>query len=141
MKTPARWGFIDWERGSITSPPAAETTYTASFYLKREGDDLSLIYVLRYLPDPSGGQGFIYIPGPGDPWYRLNIGTIITGSSDRWDPNGKWQYATAEWDRVVRGALEARGHPAADPAAVTVEGPAPEPAGGADAAPIFLPSR
>ncbi|HEX2035771.1 MAG TPA: hypothetical protein VHS99_16460 [Chloroflexota bacterium] len=67
-------GFIDWERGSVTSPPAAETTYTASFYLKREGDDLSLIYVLRYLPDPSGGQGFIYIPGPGDPWYRRRTG-------------------------------------------------------------------
>lgn len=107
-------GFIAWGRGLAANPPPLEDTYTVSFYLKRAGGELALIYVLHDAPDPTGGPGYIHIPGRGEPAYRLNIGTIITGDSDRWDPNGKWQYATAEWDAVMRRALSE--HAAAAPA-------------------------
>ncbi|MBI3971761.1 MAG: hypothetical protein HY332_10780 [Chloroflexi bacterium] len=102
-------GFIAWDRGPVAAPPPAEQTYTASFYLKNGDGARSLIFVLHYRPDSSGGPGYIYIPGPGDEWYRLNIGTIITGGSDHWNPNGKWQYATPAWDTVMRRALREHG--------------------------------
>ena len=94
-------GFIDWGRGLVTEPPPAEQTYTVSLYLRARG----VIYVLQYSPDPSGGPGYLYIPGRGDPWYSLNIGTILTGDSDAWNPNGKWQYATSDWDALMQRAL------------------------------------
>lgn len=93
-------GFIAWDRGLVAVPPQTEKTYTVSFYIQT-----TKIYVLEYVPEPSNGPGYIYIPGPGHPAYRLNIGTIITGDSDRWDPNGKWHHATPEWGRVISRAL------------------------------------
>jgi hypothetical protein len=94
------WGrqFIDWERGLASEPPKRGEPYTVSFYL-----DDRVIFVLKYALEPEGGTGYIYIPGPEDPDYKLNAGTIIGGSSDRWDPNGKWQYATASWAAVMPG--------------------------------------
>jgi len=96
--------FIAWNRGLVAEPPSIEETYAVSF-LKKGGRELSLIYMLHYAPGPSGGPGYIYIPGPDEPWYWLNIGTISTGSSDRWNPNGKWQYATVQWDALMLRAL------------------------------------
>ena len=93
------WGrqFIDWDRGIADGPPPGGEGYMVSFYL-----DDRVIYVLEYAPDAAGGTGFIYIPGPDHPDYSLNSGTIIGASSDRWDPNGKWQYATPRWDALMR---------------------------------------
>lgn len=94
-----RW-FVDWGRGIAAAPPPAAKTYEVAFFL--DGD---IIYVLEYAPDPSAAPGRLFFPGVGDPRYSLNIGTIITGDSDRWDPNGKWQYATEDWDTVMHDAL------------------------------------
>ena len=65
--------------------------------------------MLQYSPDPSGEPRCPYIPGEGDPEYSLNTGTILTGDSDAWNPNGKWQYATAGWDALMQRALQADG--------------------------------
>ena len=94
------WGrqFIDWDRGLASKPPTGGELYIVSFYLEDR-----VIFVMEYAPAPEGGTGYIYIPGPDDPDHRLNAGTIIGGSSDHWNPNGKWQYATAAWAAVMRG--------------------------------------
>lgn len=94
--------FIDWKRRKIADPPTVKDTYEVSFYLN---NNRGKIFVLHYSTDPSGGPGYIYIPGPGEPGYRLNIGTIITGDSDSWNPNGQWQHATPEWAALMRQAL------------------------------------
>ena len=75
------WGraFIDWGRGIIPDPAPGMKTYQVQFYLDR---DESPIYVIEYAPEPQGGPGYVYIP-PSD----LNMGTILTGDSDYWDPN------------------------------------------------------
>ena len=93
--------FIDWKQRRIKTPPTVEQTYEVSFHL----NDRGVIFVLEYSTDPSGGPGYIYIPGPGEPGYRLNIGTIITGDSDSWNPNGQWQHATPEWGTLMRQAI------------------------------------
>lgn len=98
-------GFIAWDRGLASQPADTGPSYTATFYLDKGDGQLSPIYVLTYRPEPSNQRGEIYLPGPGDDGYRLNIGTIITGSSDHWNPNGKWQYATNAWVVAVGGAI------------------------------------
>jgi hypothetical protein len=76
-----------WPRDS-----ARDGCLLVSFHL-----DGRTIYVLEYAHDAAGNGGYIYIPG-GRHWAgALNSGTIITGSSDLWDPNGKWHHATAAW--------------------------------------------
>ena len=94
-------GFIDWSRGRITDPPTVEKIYEVSFHLAGRGK----IFILQYSTDLSGGPGYIYIPGPGEPGYRLNIGTIIGGNSDSWNPNGQWQHATPEWETLMQRAV------------------------------------
>jgi hypothetical protein len=88
------WGrqFIDWEGGVAAEPPAGAERYTVSFYLEGR-----VIYMVEYAPDPGGDGGYVYIPGPEDAAYRTNAGTIMWASTDRWDPNGKWQHATDGW--------------------------------------------
>ena len=93
--------FIDWKRRRIADPPTVEDTYEVSFHLT----DCGKIFVLQYSTDASGGPGYIYIPGPGEPGYRLNIGTIITGDSDSWNPNGKWQHATTAWGTLMQQSV------------------------------------
>ena len=94
------WGraFIDWGRGIIPDPAPGMKTYQVQFYLDR---DESPIYVIEYAPEPQGGPGYVYIP-PSD----LNMGTILTGDSDYWDPNGKWHHATRAWGLLMQKALE-----------------------------------
>ena len=94
--------FIDWKRRQIKTPPAVKDTYEVSFHL----NDRGVIFVLQYSTDSSGGPGYIYIPGPGEPGYRLNIGTIITGDSDSWNPNGQWQHASPEWGTLMQRSIE-----------------------------------
>ena len=94
--------FIDWKRRQIKAPPTVKDTYEVSFHSNERGT----IFVLHYSTDPSGGPGYIYIPGPGEPGYRLNIGTIITGDSDSWNPNGQWQHATPAWGMLMQRSIE-----------------------------------
>lgn len=102
--------FIDWKRRRIETPPAVKDTYEVAFHLNERGK----IFVLEYSTDPSGGPGYIYIPGPGEPGYRLNIRTIITGDRDSWDPNGQWQHATPEWATLIQHSIEkAKSYPTA----------------------------
>jgi hypothetical protein len=84
------WGakFIDWGRGTITEPPSIQRSYDVFFYL---GDHL--IYAVQYAPALAGERGYIYLPGPQDRWYKLNIGTIIQDGHD-----GNWHYASSGWD-------------------------------------------
>ena len=99
-------GFIDWNRGQIAEPPSLGKTYEVSFHL----EDRGTIYVMEYATDPSGGPGYIYIPGPGDPSYSLNTRTILGGPRDVWDPNGRWHHATLGWGMLMRQTFDSVGH-------------------------------
>jgi len=48
--------------------------------------------------DPSGEQGYIYLPGRTDEWYRLNTRAILHGDG----LEGHWFRATSAWQRVVK---------------------------------------
>lgn len=98
------WGrqFIDWQRGLAADRPQLSEAYVVSIYAN---DGASPAYTVYYAPR-ADGTGLLYFPGPGDAHYRANIGTIMgASSSDRWNPEGKWQFATRQADEALRGAI------------------------------------
>lgn len=94
-------GFIiDWAAGVVAERPKGLRQSEVSFYVKYvnrplEGQEDQLAYVVFYEPDPSGKEGYIYLPGKTDEWYRLNTRAIFRGVE------GNWFRATSAWQRVV----------------------------------------
>ena len=88
-------GFIvdDWSQ-PVTERPKGLQRYKVSFYAKFP--DEKLVYVVLYEYDPATGRGYIYLPGRGDEWYGLNMGTIARGVE------GHWYRAQAAWESVAR---------------------------------------
>jgi hypothetical protein len=109
-------GFIvDWKIGEI-APPQGLTTYEVSFVTTRQQATRRPLreshnpgtYVVRYAIDPSTNQGYVYLPGKGDPGYQEDVSFILRGVE------GNWFHAWSEWEKVanpliarVRGRADA----------------------------------
>ena len=94
-------GLIAWGRGSIADPPKVTIIYQVSFHLDAGG----MIYTLRYAPDQSGGSGYVYVPGRGDPEYSHNIGRIGLRENYARNPDGEWYYASDDWESLMQKTL------------------------------------
>lgn len=97
--------FADWETKPLADAPCFRRSFEVSFYMKwperkssLDHGNLQLIYNTRYCS--TGEAGYVYLPGPGDPKYGPNGGTIIRGAAD-----GKWHLATAGWDSLMSDAV------------------------------------
>ena len=88
---------IEWSQGA-TERPKGVPRYEVSFYEKLPNE--RLVYVVLYEYDPAAEGGYIYLPGRGDEWYRLNIGTIFHGVE------GRWFRAWSGWDSVARPLIK-----------------------------------
>jgi hypothetical protein len=87
-------GFIiDWPHGPIGKPPKGLQRYEVSFYAKWPNE--RLIYVVFWEYDPRSRQGYVYLPGKADEWYRLNVSTIFHGVE------GRWFRAWRKWDNMA----------------------------------------
>jgi hypothetical protein len=93
-------GFIvDWSEGPVTQPPQALRKYQVSFY----SDDLQHerpIYVVYYAVGPGSEQGYVYLPGNSDEWWRLNVTSITRGVE------GKWFHAWSIWESIARPLIK-----------------------------------
>jgi hypothetical protein len=86
--------------GPLEYPPYVKNPYLVRFYLENTKGEMELRYVLYYYANPSGGSGYLYLPGPGEPYYSTNAGLIMRGSAD-----GNWHKALPAWDRVIDDAV------------------------------------
>lgn len=55
--------FLDNSREPAKEPPRGLHGYEVSFYVKLADNDVQKMYVVRYYPNPSVEQGYIYLPG------------------------------------------------------------------------------
>jgi hypothetical protein len=102
-------GFIaNWKNGAVLAPPARMPRYELSWYAgchKGSANCRStqpfIAYVVLYARDPSSGQGFVYLPGRGEPSYDLNVRSIYRGPQ----VEGHWFRTTESWDRFVDSLL------------------------------------
>src|SRR5262245_5460084 len=91
--------------GEFIAAPTSEPDrmwprYEVAFYVQPpRTDGVRMMYVVRYVRDSKAGAGFVYLPGRGEHWYRLNVSTILRGSE------GEWHRATPSWSKAVNGRL------------------------------------
>ena len=102
----AGW-IADWIRGSVPEPEGSLPRYEVSFHLSvvssgsRNGEKRN--YVVSFVYSPLTGQGFVYLPGPGETHYEGNVNLIIRGK--QWE--GHWFLATPEWTAAAQTAIAA----------------------------------
>jgi hypothetical protein len=86
--------------GAITTAPdAALPRYTITFDIQTLDGVKQSAYVVQYCMD-STGEGYVYLPGRGDPAHRRNISTILRDGQD-----GYWHRASGEWSAAIRPYL------------------------------------
>lgn len=90
--------IMDWARGSVEAPRHGLRRYRIDFYAKLPNE--RRMYVVWYEYDPLSHQGYVYLPGRGEEWYDLDVGTIIHGTE------GKWFYASTTWNGLARSLLK-----------------------------------
>jgi hypothetical protein len=103
QQTEGRTGFIiDWNAGPVDLPPPGLREYDVQFFVKihNQGDE-RLSYAVTYRTD-GAGEGFVYLPGSGDPRFRVNAGSIFRGPGYE----GRWFHASAEWQQAARAVLQ-----------------------------------
>lgn len=101
------WGgqFIGTGGPLVGPPPNIKEPYLVKFYLENQQGELALRYVFYYYFNTAGTTGYIYLPGPGEPYHQTNAGTIIRGTSD-----GRWHKAIPGWDDFMADVVaEAQG--------------------------------
>jgi len=92
-----QWLIIDSSQGSGAERPKGLPRYEVSFYAKLPKE--RLVYVVFYEYDSSTNQGYVYLPGKADKWYRLNVSTIFHGVE------GNWFRAWSLWDDAAKPVL------------------------------------
>jgi hypothetical protein len=99
-------GFIvDWRSGAVNPPVTTLHELEIAFYANEDpsGSD-RIVYVVSYKVDSSSGDGFVYLPGVGDPRYRSNVKSIIRGPQYE----GHWFRASTAWQNVMRTSVLGR---------------------------------
>jgi len=96
--------FIDWHEGIAEHVPKGMTIYEVSFFhvFNRQPPDARLTYVVKYAYDAVSKRGYIYLPGPKEENYRLNVTTIIH------DVEGHWFLASSSWESLVAPLIQQR---------------------------------
>lgn len=91
--------FIDWHEGIVAERPKGMRSYEVSFYYRfnqRIEPGVQLTYVVRYAYDSATHRGYMYLPGPTDKYYGLNVRAVIH------DVEGHWFYSSGSWEELVR---------------------------------------
>jgi hypothetical protein len=95
--------IVDWAKAE-KAPADGLARYEVSFYEKTP--DERMTYVVFYEYDPATGHSYVYIPGPNDKFYSLNVTTIGHGVE------GQWFSAWSAWDNVAKPLItEAKQRP------------------------------
>jgi len=94
--------FIDWPKGIAAQHPKALQRYDVTFHLESTGtpNQVRRRYVVKYEFDPETKGGYMYLPGPTEEGFGMNVNSIIH------DVEGNWFYSTPAWEKLVRPRVE-----------------------------------
>ncbi len=98
LKVDAASFIIDWYQGSIAEAPKGLHKYQVSFYSEEQSN--RPIYVVFYAVTRTSEPGYVYLPGKGEEWWRLNVTSIMRGVE------GKWFHAWSTWENIARPLIE-----------------------------------
>lgn len=80
----------------VPAPDPALTRYTLTFDVQTADGVKEAAYVVAYCVDDVTGEGFVYLPGRGEPSHRRNISTILRQGHD-----GYWHRASSEFSTAI----------------------------------------
>ena len=90
-------------------PDKAWPRYRVAFHIYGRERGVHLGYAVTYVRNPKTGEGFVYLPGRGEPDYGLNISTIMRDGTDSPGAqparDGQWQHADADWSKALNAHL------------------------------------
>lgn len=98
---PQTSGFIvDWAAGPVVQPSNHLPRHRITFYTGCKRSEASscnfeepqLSYVVFYAYDAAKQEGYVYLPGRGEPWYEVNTRSILRSVEGNWFPASRqWQ--------------------------------------------------
>jgi hypothetical protein len=96
--------FIAWQEGIKEQVPKGMTVYDVSFFhvFRNQPRDGRLTYAVKYAYDAVTKRGYIYLPGPGEENYRLNVSTIFH------DVEGHGFLASSRWESLIAPLIQER---------------------------------
>jgi hypothetical protein len=100
---PKSWIVEDWDRPVAEPEKSFLRVVKATFSLDRGSG--ARLYVVFYVYDPVARQGFVYLPGKGEPFYNDNVNLLYRGN----EYEGHWFRATSEWTTQAQAAIEKAG--------------------------------
>ena len=99
---PKSWIVEDWVH-PVAAPNQSLLRVKATFSLDRGTGARE--YVVFYVYDPVAKQGFVYLPGRGEPFYRENVYFLFRGD----EYEGDWFHTTLEWTTHAQAVIEKAG--------------------------------
>jgi hypothetical protein len=84
--------IVDWSHGTVSPPHKGLSLYEVCFYADFGNQEEKRVYVVSYEYDPSARHGYVYLPGKGDKWWRLDVSSIFRKLE------GNWFMAWSKWD-------------------------------------------
>ena len=86
--------------GSRASEPDPNLArYTVSFYVETPRNPVRMMYAISYVFDRVLDTGSCKLPARGQPYYTLNVSTILQGQE------GEWHRADDRWSKAVAAAV------------------------------------
>jgi hypothetical protein len=106
--------FIDWHEGIAIHVPEGMTSYDVSFFcvFDKQHPDGRLTYAVTYAYDAATQRGYIYLPGPREKNYGVNVSAVIH------DVEGHWFNASSRWEALVAPLIRGRAVRSANDVAV-----------------------
>ena len=92
---------------AATEPDKSLPRYVVTFVVQPPRQQQARpMYVVMFARDRESGRGFVYLPGPGQNGYRMNVSTILREGQD-----GHWHEASPDWsDALAQRISERRVH-------------------------------
>jgi hypothetical protein len=87
--------IVEWER-RVSAPSSAFPVYKVSFVTEGHPGTYMLLYALN----PATKEGYVYLPGKGDPEYEANTRMVFRGLE------GNWFRAWRAWEEVTNPFIE-----------------------------------
>ena len=87
--------LADWSHG-IVEPPAGLPNARITFFCGNAHAPLAPCHVVKYAYDAQAKRGYIYLPGPAEEGYRLNVRHVLR------NVEGRWFRATPQWDALMQ---------------------------------------
>ena len=87
--------IVDWSQGTVSAPPKGLPRYEVFFYADFGNNEEKPVYVVSYENDPLTRRGYVCLPGKGEKWWQLKVGSIFRSVE------GNWFSAWSRWEDVA----------------------------------------